>query len=278
MRPITQRLAGWASKVGQLIHPMAIYISADLYHFVGRGLSPEDQYALLANIIHGGVLMKPGAIAHQWKSNVDFCTNDMIIPAMVSFCDIPGEHLEIHMGKYSHFGLGFSKTFLIQQGASPVLYVPRTAAVPANAWPVSSPPPRPHGVVDPYSTQQPPANISKCDYFNVMARMLHSALVTELFCTPNNAQNANQRERLSELSGFVGLSLMGQVKFFDPDLAVQHGDNYYMEREWRVLGLVTFTPDQLSRVVVPRSFARRLKKEFPNLRKKVQLVADPIAN
>ena len=41
----------------------------------------------------------------------------------ICFCDIPVTDLEIHMTKYSRFGLSFLKDFLVRKGATPVMYV-----------------------------------------------------------------------------------------------------------------------------------------------------------
>jgi hypothetical protein len=35
------------------------YVSTELTHFVGRGKAPEDQYALLVDILRGGWLTHP---------------------------------------------------------------------------------------------------------------------------------------------------------------------------------------------------------------------------
>jgi ribosomal protein L24E len=48
---------------------------------------------------------------------------------MVCFCDIPIGDLGIHIKKYGQFGLAFKKSFLIERGANPVLYVERNSAV-----------------------------------------------------------------------------------------------------------------------------------------------------
>jgi hypothetical protein len=104
--------------------------------------------------------------------------------------------------------------------------------------------------------------------------MVHSALVTELACTPATAANANQRQRLTELSTFVGLALMAQVKFFDDGLALNDADNYYMEREWRLIGRFLFAREDLTHIVAPRSYASRLRADFPDLRRLVHVVDD----
>jgi hypothetical protein len=58
-----------------------------------------------------------------------FADNDMMVPEMICFCDIPTHHLKIHTGKYSQFGIAFPKAYLIRQGANLVLYVAKNSGV-----------------------------------------------------------------------------------------------------------------------------------------------------
>ena len=53
-------------------------------------------------------------------------------------------------------------------------------------------------------------------------------------------------------------------KPFDGNKTDADPDNYYMEREWRVLGNVMFTLPDVYRVVIPSAFAKRLREEVPN--------------
>lgn len=59
------------------------------------------------------------------------------------------------------------------------------------------------------------------------------------------------------------LARTGFVKYFDPALADDAPANYYMEREWRVLGDLAFTLEEVRRVVLPEAFAGALRKDVP---------------
>ena len=56
------------------------------------------------------------------------------------------------------------------------------------------------------------------------------------------------------------------IKPFDADLPDDHPESYYLEREWRKLGNLTFKPERVSRVVVARGFENRLKADAPDFR------------
>src|SRR5215208_1282488 len=91
------------------------YVSPELTHFVGKGRAEDEQYAMLVkDILKSGTLVsgsRPRDDTEAWDAQV------------VCFCDIPVTDLEIHMKKYSRFGLSFIKRFLVDKGANPMLYV-----------------------------------------------------------------------------------------------------------------------------------------------------------
>lgn len=70
-----------------------------------------------------------GAILVNTRPNMDISTNETFNPDMVCFCDIPVSDFEIHMKKYSHFGLSYSKDFLIANGIRPVYYIPQDTII-----------------------------------------------------------------------------------------------------------------------------------------------------
>jgi hypothetical protein len=120
------------------------YISRELTHFVGRGRSEEEQYAVLVDgILKSGWLrhsptspMEPieslesGGVSLSTAPNAtDIPPGELYRPQVVCFCDIPVSDLEIHMRKYSPFGLSFLKPFLIDKGANPVFYIARNSKV-----------------------------------------------------------------------------------------------------------------------------------------------------
>ena len=58
---------------------------------------------------------------------------------------------------------------------------------------------------------------------------------------------------------------MAYVKLYDATLPDDHPDNYYMEREWRSLGNINFTTDDIKTLYLPnKEYISKFIKEFPN--------------
>src|SRR5688572_18692968 len=101
------------------------YISKELTHFVGRGKDERAQYLILINVLRSGLLTpRPDNPSEGNMSQVhaDALLSDesMYLGRVTCFCDIPLADLEIHMSKYSRFGLAFDKQWLVSRGANPV--------------------------------------------------------------------------------------------------------------------------------------------------------------
>ena len=125
---VTQIQSRWRSDMN-----LQRYISNDLTHFVGRALvNDDDRYELLVKVIKSQKLSYPPHDGSSTAISLDLTkpvtADGLALPCIVCFCDIPLPDLNLHMKKYSQFGLSFSKTFLIEKGASPVFYVARDAA------------------------------------------------------------------------------------------------------------------------------------------------------
>lgn len=112
------------------------YVSEELTHFVGRGLpNNEAQYSLLVNDILKGKALKHSPVNREPEELLErgsftsrspgpiSTVGEMYETPYISFCDIPVTVLEIHMAKYSRFGLSFRRPFLIKKGANPIFYI-----------------------------------------------------------------------------------------------------------------------------------------------------------
>jgi Putative abortive phage resistance protein AbiGi, antitoxin len=252
---------------------MQRYVSEELTHLTGRGRSEEGAHEALLSILRSGVLRhggeasghalpqdQPGA-AFMWNPDADLVGHEMFKADIVCFCDIPVADLAIHARKYSRFGLAFRKRFLLEKGATPVFYVASDAT----------------------SRERSLEGGPLSDYFDAEVQRFHrfSRMVRDA-----NAPREG-REQLTDEAADQDLFLLSMrvlrffttrvfsfVKFFEARLPPDHERNYYMEREWRVLGAVQFALDDVHRVLIPPEFGERLRDDLPAYRGQVNFLPE----
>ena len=231
--------------------PTQRYVSPELTHFVGQGLSSEDQrYSLLVNdILKGGCLKFPpiddSRCIEGLSGNLpivggtrtpDGDDTEAAYSQRICFCDIPVTDLEIHMNKYSRFGLSFLKRFLIGKGANPVMYVAENSQALSFRLPEST-------RDEPWSRRR------------VFERNIE--LLEEY-------RRENRGKFPMYLEYFLDILVLPFIKYFDDSASDEHKANVYMEREWRVIGDVKFTLSDVHRVFMPERYAERFRKDLPN--------------
>ncbi|MCB1863650.1 MAG: hypothetical protein KDI47_18260, partial [Gammaproteobacteria bacterium] len=72
-----------------------------------------------------------------------------------------------------------------------------------------------------------------------------------------------EHRRLIELESFISSHIFSYIKFYDHSYADDHDDNYYLEREWRVIGNVKFDLSDIETVFMPKSFSKRFRADCP---------------
>ena len=219
---------------------MQRYVSDELTHFAGRGLREEEQYALLVDTILKSGRLGRGEkyyanLAYGVRMDKSLSSNEMLDCAMVCFCDIPVADFEIHMQKYSRFGLAFLKSLLIAKGVRPVFYVPKEDSVIKGFKDV----------------QELYANLNQ---------IVLGALALGEQC-PESLKLFTGKLHVGNLE--FAKSIIGYLKFFDIGTTDTDPTNYYMEREWRVLGQVQFALSDVWRIIVPSEYANRLRADLP---------------
>jgi len=211
------------------------YISEELTHFVGKNLCDDNsRYSLLLNILSSKCLSNSEEnAALPYKSaalDIDgtakLSENEMYVPQMVCFCDIPICQLNIHVEKYGKFGIAFSKDFLVRNGGMPVHYIPRKA--------------------------RESTAILKGEFYDSKA---------EKFMGYLQRSNGNMADIMTDIHTFLAYNVFAYIKFFDHTLPDRDANNYYFEREWRVLGNLGFTEADVKRVFVPQAFEKRFQKD-----------------
>lgn len=226
------------------------YVSSDLTHFVGRNRKTlKEQYPVLEKILREGRLRTP---RHGKPSRAPYVLeidpserlsgNEAYRPSVVCFCDIPTGDLGLHMWKYGRFGLAFTKDFLLDEGATPVMYVPSTGRPALLPW-------------SRYGRRRVSSNAVAYDQFWSQYLKVRQAGLEK--------SAGNLSEPIRRVSEFLDYHLLSHLKFFDPLASDWDMENYYMEREWRISRDLRFRLRDVRRVILPESYSRRFRRDFP---------------
>jgi hypothetical protein len=163
--------------------------------------------------------------------------------SVVCFCDIPQGDLGLHMKKYGRFGLAFAKDYLLERGATPVMYIPDRGRPAILPWPG-------------YARGRVSSNARAYDEFWERFRKLRQLAQDE-------SVNPQLSKLVREVSAFLDIHVLSHLKFFNPFAPESHEENFYMEREWRVSRDVRFALRDVRRVILPESYARDFRRDFP---------------
>lgn len=227
---------------------MQRYVSRDLSHFVGRD-QPDDEsrFRLLVEVVRSGVLSPDGKDPERTgevrlRLDRPLSSNAAYDGDFVCFADIPVEDLPLHAAKFGRFGLALAKTFLVEQGANPLYYVARQSLI--------------DGV--PRATAFDDMGVLLDEVQSGFRELQDSDL-------PEKAQRrvAELAERFERFTEAQTRKVLTLVKFFDASLGDDDDENFYMEREWRVIGAVRFTIGDVRRIIIPEEYAAPLREELP---------------
>jgi len=223
-----------------------MYVSDELTHFVGRNDPTDDaRFERLCKILRDRTLgTGPGNMRdcpHR-KLGGDGDFDDLLDPQMVCFCDIPLQCMAIHRKKYGNFGLAFTKEFMKEKGCNPVYYISKHARC------------TDHRYQDP---DDPRRQVKWRDFFREVFDQWRSSLPVQ----PDGHLNAAKLLRIDNLNLWY---VFGHVKFFDSTLPDDDRCNFYMEREWRIIGSLPFALGDVSRIILPRIYVGRLRDRFPD--------------
>ncbi len=213
------------------------YVSDKLVHLAGRNKpTDEERFELLCSILDSGLLKGRGT--GQGNIHLDFAqaltSNELLVPEAVCFCDIPLKDLGIHMDKYSHFGVAFTKVFMRSKGCNPVYYVSMHSPCTDHRYPRGD------------SRRE----VKWGDFFQ------------EAFDRWYPTVKGIDPSKLSPVDNLLLWYFLGHLKFFDNTLADDDPRNYYMEREWRRIGEMEFKRTDVATVILPSAFVPRFRAEF----------------
>lgn len=240
------------------------YVSEDLMHFVGRtAASDDDALARLFGIIEDGWLLSHNArlrddrdedaATFELRPGWPLSQNDRYTPDMICFADIPAEALSVHTAKYGRFGLSFKKGVLISKGARPVYYVPLGAKT------------QPMAKYDDIAEDWD--ELANLFEFEVNPLFGGTTLSGE-HGSPELGESPGRR-----ISDWIGHDVLAFMKFFDPTLAEDDPENYYMEREWRCVRSIKFELADIANVFVAGGYRKQFTDRFATLASKVRELA-----
>lgn len=108
--------------------------------------------------------------------------------------------------------------------------------------------------------------ISRSEYFDSMEQRFNAVLELAVRrIVESGREDASQFARdLNDVSWEIRREVFSFMKFFDAGKNEEDPDNYYMEREWRKWGNLQFTLEDVSRVILPKDYAARFRKDVPD--------------
>ena len=71
------------------------------------------------------------------------------------------------------------------------------------------------------------------------------------------------QDQLFELERFLDFHIFSYLKFFESFKSENDPENYYMEREWRMIGNLQFSITDVRRVYLPEHYAEDFRKDVP---------------
>lgn len=216
-----------------------MYIAKELPHFT-------KEYKKLCDILTDKVLLggpdielsRKGGIEVISRYREDISNNSMVEVNKVCFSDIPEGQTDIHKAKFGQFGIAFDKDFIVRKGGRPVHYIPRKA------------------IINPMLSN---GGEAMDNYFNKMTKELYGYF-DNLLC--EQSKDA-EKKTYQSFHDFIEIHIKPYLKFYDHALPDAHIDNYYFEREWRVVGNVKFNISDVRNVLLPQEKEIEFRADFP---------------
>jgi Putative abortive phage resistance protein AbiGi, antitoxin len=237
-----------------------LYTSTELFHFVGRRDPSDDRanYENLLKILAASCVSHPphdnnwGQVSYtiNWDRSLE--KEELIVPTVTCYADIPFDSLSVHVAKYGKFGLSFPRDLLIPYGARPVMYIPTRN----DDWRSI------HGTTLIRDLEA----VYKGFYTYVKSKSSSFDTTTSRGL---GAKPSNEADAADAILSVFAKDFLAFVKPFNSHLGQNHPANYYMEREWRKHGNLKFDPSDVAKIVVAKAYLSRLEREYPEYLGKV---------
>jgi Putative abortive phage resistance protein AbiGi, antitoxin len=234
---------------------MTTFISDELFHFVGHAhpLEHDANYATLKLVLGRGCISHPphnddwGTVANRVDLSKSLFTEEMLIPTVTCFCDIPFLSLPLHMSKYGNFGVALSRHHLVKYGARPVMYIP----IRRDDWHSS----RGGGTAVLKSIET--------TFRGLKSQLAEADKVGQKRSSFPTREPLNPEDAVRHLDRTLALEILAYLKPFDSLLEASDPYYFYSEREWRKYGNMRFKPEDVTRVIVHKSYITQAKIDYP---------------
>jgi Putative abortive phage resistance protein AbiGi, antitoxin len=232
------------------------YISNELFHFLGRA-SPEDHennYSVLKTVLSTGCISHPphevnwGTVSYSLDLEKRLALEQMLVPTVTCYCDIPFPQLGPHLSKYGNFGVSFSRHHLTKFGARPVTYVPLRPDDWTGVF-------TGHTMLKELQATFVGIHEQREILANQFSEVVDANMITKKPATVLSA--------LQKAEHTMVLRVLAFIKPYESTLDDSDPRYYYSEREWRKLGNFKFEPEDIIRIIVDQTFLERAKKDFP---------------
>jgi hypothetical protein len=178
----------------------------------------------------------------------------MFNPNCVCFADIPEKELKIHISKYSKFGIAFSKKFLIERGANPVLYIEENSTIYKND----------------FSFPEKYNSINRVDYYQEFCSKTNWYFISKYL---NKCETEVESQDTMEIWKFL-INLFSHFKVWNNTLKENDPNNYYFEREWRATNNINFRLSDVRVIIIPEDYENKFELDFPEYMGKLKMVED----
>jgi len=234
----------------------ARYTSApdELFHFVGYKFPKNDElnYENLGKILTDQCVSHAphdndwGKVSHTVTWDLRLETEELIVPTVTCFADIPPDSLSIHMSKYGSFGIALPMPLLVKYGARPVMYVPMRS--------------------DDWQSLHGRTLLRDID---AAIKGFNEHVVNKIPAKDKKTSRTlgekpqSEDDAVSAIETILLKDFLAFLKPFNSELPINHKHNFYMEREWRKHGNMKFKPEDVTRIIVAKGFANRISNDFP---------------
>jgi hypothetical protein len=236
-----------------------------MFHFVGHATPDNDVKnfetickvhtdCCISHKPHGST---PGKISYTVDIDKRLFSEELIVPTVTCFADIPELSLAVHVTKYGRFGLGFSRHFLTYKGARPVTYIPLRDDVFQGIFGCAL-------LQDIEAVYKGFLALYETKITNTAKQMSRSLGVIP----------STEEETLIGIKSVIEKDFLAFLKPFNSQLDASDPQNYYMEREWRKFANLQFSFNDVRKVYVAQGYKDSLARMFPALVSPIVEISD----